>query len=258
MKKILSAVNRILIHLLLGWPQLPIPQPTKNIMRATRNPLLLGIILTATASAQLPEEGQGHKPPPPPRPPLVAALDLDGDGRLSAEEIKKAPESLNSLDANGNGRLSDKELAPPSRKDRERPKNPPPGEGPQGPPPAEADGPPRADGEAPHGPPPAGPRPKNGEAPKDDTAQRPKPPRPHGPHGPSPLLRILDKNADGSLTKKEIDDSSESLLACDADGDGALTIDELRPKDAPGFGPGGPPPHGPGPGGPPPHGPGRR
>jgi hypothetical protein len=256
MKKITSTVNRILIHDLLGWPQLPNPQPTKT-MKATRNTLLLGIILSATASGQLPEEGKGQKPPPPPPPPLVAALDLDRDGRLSAEEIKKAPESLNALDTNGNGRLTEKELAPP-KKDGEGPKGPPPADGgePNGPPPADADapqGPPPAEGEAPQGRPP---RPKDGDAAKDGEAHQPKPPR---PHGPSPLLRILDKNGDGTLAKKEINDSAEALLACDADGDGSLTMDELRPKDPPpSFGPGGPPQHGPGPGpgGPPPRGPG--
>jgi len=244
MKKLSSPVNRILIPYLLGWVRLPNPQPPKT-MKATRNTLLLGIILSATASAQLPDEGKGEKPPPPP--PLLAALDLDRDGRLSGEEIKNAAKSLNALDANGNGRLSDKELGPQPKKDGERPKGPPPADG------EEPKGPPPAQGEAPDGPPPP-PRPKeDGEAAKDGEAENPKPPR---PRGPSPLMRILDKNGDGTLAKKEIDDSAEALLACDANGDGALTMDELRPQDGPqAFGPGGPPPRRPGPAGPPPQGP---
>ncbi len=222
--------------------------------------MLLGMILGATASAQLPEEAQGQKPPPPPPPPLIGALDLDRDGRLSAEEVKKAPESLRTLDENGNGRLSEKELSPPPRKDGEKPE--PEGGRPHGPPPAPKDG------EAPHGPPPGGPDagpqgpppagPEAG-APEADGPRGPNDrPRPPRPQGPSPLLRVLDKNHDGNLSNKEIDDASEALLEHDENGDGALTMDELRPKDGPGFGPGGPPPHGPGRGGPPPHGPGGR
>ncbi|NOX53217.1 MAG: hypothetical protein GXP27_02010 [Planctomycetes bacterium] len=44
--------------------------------------------------------------------PLMRALDLDGDGELSAEEIQKAAESLKKLDKNGDGKLSRDELRP--------------------------------------------------------------------------------------------------------------------------------------------------
>lgn len=78
-------------------------------------------------------------PPPgrPPVPPVIAALDADKDGTISAEELENSPESLKRLDRNGDGALSPEEL---------RPKGPPPradGQGgverPQGPPP-EVDG----------------------------------------------------------------------------------------------------------------------
>ena len=50
----------------------------------------------------------GHRPPPP----LIAALDTDKDGTLSAEELKAAPEALLALDKNGDGELSPQELFP--------------------------------------------------------------------------------------------------------------------------------------------------
>ena len=43
------------------------------------------------------------------------ALDLDGDDRLSAEEIAAAPESLRALDANGDGQLTVDEIGGPFR-----------------------------------------------------------------------------------------------------------------------------------------------
>src|SRR5262245_56316524 len=56
----------------------------------------------------------GHEPPPPPPPhPLEAALDLDGDREVSAEELAKAPESLKKADKNGDGKLDRDELRPP-------------------------------------------------------------------------------------------------------------------------------------------------
>ncbi len=45
-----------------------------------------------------------------PRNPLLIALDLDGDGEVSAAEIAGAPAALKKLDANADGRLSDDEL----------------------------------------------------------------------------------------------------------------------------------------------------
>jgi hypothetical protein len=65
---------------------------------------------------QGPQGPQGHRPPP-----VIAALDQDQDGRLSAAELDAAPESLRELDLDQDGELSPEELRP------------------QGPPPAPAD-----------------------------------------------------------------------------------------------------------------------
>jgi collagen type III alpha len=43
-------------------------------------------------------------------PPFMAALDTDGDGEISAEEISKASEALKTLDKNGDGKLNREEL----------------------------------------------------------------------------------------------------------------------------------------------------
>jgi len=58
-----------------------------------------------------PGDGQrrGERPPPPP---LLEALDTDGDGVISADEIGKAPESLAKLDKNGDGQLGPGEYGP--------------------------------------------------------------------------------------------------------------------------------------------------
>lgn len=52
--------------------------------------------------------GQGERPGAPD----LGALDADGDGVLSAEEIAKAADVLKGLDQNGNGALNGNELAP--------------------------------------------------------------------------------------------------------------------------------------------------
>ena len=89
-------------------------------------------------SGNTPPQGDAPQGPPPqgmrPVPPLIAALDTDKDGTISAEELKAASESLKTLDKNGNGKLDREELRPP-----------------QGPPPP-PDGEP--DGQRPEGPPP--------------------------------------------------------------------------------------------------------
>lgn len=50
--------------------------------------------------------GEGGREGGPPRDPLFSALDLNGDGTLSADEIAAAPASLRKLDTNGDGVLS--------------------------------------------------------------------------------------------------------------------------------------------------------
>ena len=52
--------------------------------------------------------------------PIIAALDLDHNGTLDAEEIAKASESLKKLDKNGDGKITP---------DEHRPQRPPGGPG---------------------------------------------------------------------------------------------------------------------------------
>lgn len=78
--------------------------------------------------------GDGRPPRKPPLPPVIAALDTDRDGTISAAELEAAPESLKKLDENNDGELSPEELRPHG------PPPPPPGDepgnhqNPQGPP----------------------------------------------------------------------------------------------------------------------------
>lgn len=88
-----------------------------------------------------PPDGDGNQPngPPPhefrPPPPVIAALDADKDGTISAKELEGAPESLKQLDKNGDGELTPEELhphgppppPPPFEDGEERPQGPPPG-----------------------------------------------------------------------------------------------------------------------------------
>ncbi len=61
-----------------------------------------------------PPNGQGGGDHPKrPVPPVDAALDLNGDGVISADEIAKAPASLLTLDKNNDGQLTREELMPP-------------------------------------------------------------------------------------------------------------------------------------------------
>jgi hypothetical protein len=78
-------------------------------------------------------------------------------------------------------------------------------------------------------------------------AQDNPPPRgPHQggrPHGPEPIVRALDANKDGVISAAEIANAPKALLTLDKNGDGKLSVDEIRPPrpaDAPP-----PPPHAP-------------
>lgn len=65
----------------------------------------------------------------------------------------------------------------------------------------------------------------------------------------SPLLSALDTNHDGVISGKEIDGAPAALGTLDKNGDGQLTMDELRPAFGGGRGPGGGEGRGPGRGG---------
>ena len=75
--------------------------------------------------------GEGERPP---APPLVAALDADHNGEISAGEIADAAKSLLTLDKNGDGQLGPREfLGPPpgERPDGNGPKPPRPPQEPE-------------------------------------------------------------------------------------------------------------------------------
>lgn len=142
-------------------------------------PILITLAIAASAAllhAQ-PEGGGPPRPdgPPPgalggpgvpggpdgmrrPVPPLLAALDTDKDGEISAKEIDNAVTALKTLDKDGDGKISKEEMRPPMPPRRE-------GEG-QG----------KGEGQ------PRGPRPEGG-------GQGGGPRSPRGPGGPPPADR---------------------------------------------------------------------
>ena len=72
-------------------------------------------------------EGEGRRGRGPGGPmgrdPLVAALDADHDGSISAAEMSAATSVLRSLDANGDGQLTPDEIRPSGRGRGDRPRH---------------------------------------------------------------------------------------------------------------------------------------
>lgn len=73
--------------------------------------ILLLASSAAIAVAQPPPDG--HRPPPR----VIAVIDENRDGVLSAEEIANASEALKQLDRNEDGQLTQEELRPPPPRD---------------------------------------------------------------------------------------------------------------------------------------------
>lgn len=94
------------------------------------------LVALAFVSSVLPLAVLRAQDPPRERPfpnPLLRALDADGDGRLSAEEIGSASAALKRLDADGDGALAPAEMRPAIRGGAERPAaDPGPAEGRRG------------------------------------------------------------------------------------------------------------------------------
>lgn len=134
---------------------------------------------TVTAPAPLPA-GRLHSV-------IFAALDSDHDGVISAAELANAPTALHALDLDGDGTLTVDELR---HFERNRP---------------------------------------NTTAATPASRREPR----AGNVSPGFLLAFtLDANHDGVIQPMEIANASASLAALDLDGDGQITIRELRPATA--------------------------
>jgi Ca2+-binding EF-hand superfamily protein len=133
----------------------------------------------------------GRRPGFPGRSPLVAAIDADHDGTISAAEIANAPAALQALDKNADGQLTADELRPafgPRAGRRE-------GGGRRGP----------------------------GAEARDDNAA--------GPADDDLVSRLMafDTNKDGSLSRAELPARMQGLFdRADANKDGLLTPEELK------------------------------
>jgi Ca2+-binding EF-hand superfamily protein len=135
--------------------------------------------------------------------PLMAALDVDRDGRLSAKEIENAAVALKKLDKNEDGTLTPDELRPKFG-------------GPGGP-----DGPGGIGGPGRGGPGFGGPRPDRDRPGRPEAGGRPQ-----GQDMVERLMR-MDANGDGKVTKEEMPERLQRLLErMDANGDGAVDKEE--------------------------------
>jgi hypothetical protein len=87
--------------------------------------LTLGLAAPVFAQDNPPPRGdhRGHRPHGPE--PIVRALDTDKDGVISAAEIANAPKALLTLDKNGDGKLSADEIRPPRPADAPPPPDAP-------------------------------------------------------------------------------------------------------------------------------------
>ncbi len=74
--------------------------------------LLLALCATVNFAQEGPRGGRGGGPDFMRRLPVMMALDANGDGVLSAEEINNATLALKKLDKNSDGQLSEDELRP--------------------------------------------------------------------------------------------------------------------------------------------------
>ncbi len=184
-------------------------------MKLITKSILVAVLGAATLTSIAQDAGRPERREGGPRrggSPVVAALDADKDGEISAPEIANAKVALLTLDKNNDGALTAEELHPAR--------------------PARPDGAPAPDGARP---------PRDGAGP-DGAGKRPVP----------PVMAALDKNGDGSLDATEIAGASAALATLDKNGDGKLTREELRParpEGAPDGAPEGGRGHG-GPGGP--------
>lgn len=165
-------------------PILPEREPKMHdTLAAALLPFVLGLAQVTTQEP--PREG-----PPHPKSPILEALDLNHDGILSGDEIARASQSLLKLDKNGDGQLTPDEYRPP-----------------------------RPDGQAQAAPP----RGAKGTGPRPTTPKRLERPRPL-------LDTTLDTDGDEVISAKEMTEAPALLRKLDRNGDGRLTRDEYDPQ----------------------------
>lgn len=216
-------------------------------------------VFTATSPAQSPGGDPTNPPnaggPPPPPPghhgpppsPLFRALDANGDGVISADEIANASAALKTL-ADASGQITRESIRPPhpprddqktAGDDRPHPHRPPPpdasrddaaGSPAPRPPHPDADHGPRKQDASPS--PDASPT-ASASAPADGPAGH----HHHGPPHGDGLFDALDTNHDGVISADEINSAAAALKKADTNGDGVIDRRDFRPPP--------PPPHAP-------------
>ena len=173
---------------------------------------VFSMICVSAANAQPPEGGRGFDPPGGGPDmmmramPVMAALDADKDGVISAEEISNAVAALKTVDKNSDGKLTEDELRPSFPGRDGGPGFGPPGEGSPG-----REG--RRDGEG------------RGE---DGAGGRGREGRGGNPEEMMSRIMQMDKDGDGKLAKDEVGERMQAMIErADIDKDGFATREEL-------------------------------
>lgn len=169
------------------------------------------LIVASTANAQRPGERPRRPPGGFPMPPgfhLMAALDADKDGKVSAKEIENAVAALKKLDADKDGKLSPKEI---------------------GWPPSFGGGPGRGFGGSQGGGRPRRPDPDAEESPQTNDRSSTNAAK-RNTFFTVPQLKRLDRNDDGKITKEEIPKRMQEFILSrvDANENGIVELEELE------------------------------
>jgi len=86
--------------------------------------IIVAGIAASLIQVEAQDSGTARQGPPPegknfPKPPIETALDANGDGIISADEIANASAALKTLDKNGDGQLTADEYRPAMPRPRE-------------------------------------------------------------------------------------------------------------------------------------------